>query len=120
MKRDMNIIRQILLKLEESETGYAPDPIEIDGYSQTQIGYHTLLLIEAGLVDGEEVTGDGDEGPVGAASRLTWDGHEFLDAAREPRRWQEARNLIDRIGGASIQVWINVLTKIVTKNLDLN
>ena len=120
MKRDMDLVRKILLAIEASPTGWAPRNPSIEGYNEWQIGYHTVLLVESGLVEGENVTGAGDQSPVAIATRLTWAGHDFLDAAREPNRWEQARQAIAKIGGASIQVWIGVLTKIMTNNLGLD
>jgi hypothetical protein len=117
MKRDMDLVREILLAVEGNPSGYMPCELKIDGYSEETIAYHTCLLKEADLIDGEE-----SECPAGRQvipSRLTWAGHEFLDASKEPSRWKEAREAIGKIGGASLTVWTAVLTQIVLKNLSL-
>lgn len=46
MQRDMELIRKILMVIEQAPTGYAPE-LEIEGYSSTQVGYHAYLLIDA-------------------------------------------------------------------------
>jgi hypothetical protein len=74
---------------------------------------------EAGLVNAIDVTHLGSPGPEALISSLTWQGHEFLDAAREPSRWQQAKAIVAKAGEASIQVWIAVLTDLVKKNLGL-
>ncbi len=101
MKRDMDLIRKILLAIEAEEGGYASYPLEIEGYSDTQVGYHAYLMIDAGLVDGtirdfcEDDEDEGEEGgpsaPWGRISHLTFAGHDFLDAARDETRWRKAR-----------------------------
>lgn len=103
MKRDWDVVRLILIKLEELPDSlstltyidfYADDRIkpdadltELDG----QVSYHMELLIEAGLVVG---TMD-DAVPLYAkefhASRLTWAGHEFLDAIRSDTLWNKTK-----------------------------
>jgi hypothetical protein len=32
-------------------------------------------------------------------SRLTWEGHEFLDAARDEKRWKKAMSTVKEKGG---------------------
>lgn len=117
MKRNMDLIRQILLAVEAHSSGYMPCELNIEDSSEEEIAYHTCLLKEAELIDGIESESRGGREVV--PIRLTWAGHEFLDASREPTRWQEAKEVIGRIGGASLTVWTTVLTQIVLKNLGL-
>jgi hypothetical protein len=118
MKRDMDLIRGMLLAIESDEHGFAPK-IEIPGYTQEQIGYHAVLLGEAGLVEIVDVTSMGSGSPEAMITRLTWAGHEFLDSARENQRWNQAKDMINKIGGASIQILISVLTDLAKKRLGL-
>ena len=76
------------------------------------------MLLEAGLVEGEESTELGSE-PSGFISRLTWEGHEFLESAKDSGRWREAKEAIGKVGGASLQVWSSVLTQLTLKGLGL-
>jgi hypothetical protein len=47
MERDMDLVRQILLRLEKrTDTG----PLQIDGYTAEQIGFHVWLMNDAGLI----------------------------------------------------------------------
>jgi hypothetical protein len=117
MTRDMDLVREILLAVERHPHGYAPEELQIEGYSSDQIGYHAYLMQQAGLVQGIEVTNLGSSGPDVHVLNLTWDGHEFLDAAREPKRWAQAKLLLHKAGGASFKVWTAVLTDLVKTNL---
>ncbi len=56
MKRDMALIRKMVLALEETPTGWAPDQLTFEGYTWEQIGYHAYLMIQAGLAKGSEIT----------------------------------------------------------------
>ena len=119
MKRDMDLIRAILLLVEVESSGYAPQNLEVEGYTQEEIGYHISLLGEAGLAVVHDVTDFGSKSPTGKIIRLTWAGHEFLDAARERTTWNQAKDAINKVGGATLQVWIAVLTAYVTKKLGI-
>ena len=119
MKRDMDLIRQMLLALEAHPHGFAPDKIEIDGYTQEEIGYHAYLLGQAGLAEVVNITCNESDSPEALVRKLTWAGHEFLDSAREKETWNQAKDLINKIGGATMQIWVAVLTKIIEKKLNL-
>ena len=93
MKRDMELIRLQLMQVEGEEPG--PD---LSAYTEEQQVYHMALLIEAGLVDGD-VTNNADGFPVTTtAIRLTWNGHEFLDAARNETSWHKTTKKIKSEG----------------------
>ncbi len=109
MKRDMDLVRNILLAIEADPTGYPPEELEIEGYTKDQIGYHMLIMIEAGLLEGQEVTPMGASCPVGIPTRMTWHGHEFLDACRDVTRWNKAKAIVAKIGGATIEVFKQIL-----------
>lgn len=84
MKRDMELIRAILLHLENGEGSSLPKQ-----YTEEVVAYHIGLCIEANLVHGK-IMEDQDGDICGAAMwRLTWEGHEFLDAARNTGVWDK-------------------------------
>ena len=119
MKRDMDLIRAMLLKVEADPHGFAPVRIEIPNHSQEEVQYHAFLLGEAGLAQVTDVTANGSDSPAALIVRLTWQGHEFLDAAREDDSWKTAKDTIGKIGGATLQIWIAVLTRLIEKKLGL-
>ena len=55
MKREMELIRKIALAVEEEPTGFARENPVIDGYTEEQIAYHVYLMLEAGLVRGDDL-----------------------------------------------------------------
>jgi hypothetical protein len=118
MKRDMDLIRQILLTVEAHPSGFAPQ-IEIDGYTQEEINYHAFLLGEAGLAKVNNVTHMGSKSPEAIIVNLTWEGHEFLDSARENRIWNLTKDAIGKLGGASIQIWTALLIAQAKKELHI-
>lgn len=113
----MDLVRDILLAIERQQDGWAPETIEVPEYSEEQIGYHVLIMIEGGLVNGQDVTTMGAS-PTGSAARLTWQGHEFLDAARESKRWGVTKKIPAKLDGAPLKVFAYVLTKLATDAID--
>ncbi len=115
MKRDMNLIRLLLLETE----GEDPKP-DLSGYTEDQRIYHSALLIEAGLIDG--VIRKGANGfPNGTVRvRLTWGGHEFLDAARNDTIWHKAGERIKKSGvDVTISLMKEILNQILKQSLGL-
>lgn len=109
MKRDMNLIRLLLLETE----GQAPKP-DLSNYSEKQQVYHTALLIDAGLVDGIAIKDSSGEIQATNVYRLTWAGHEFLDAARNETVWQKTQENIKKTG---VDVTISILKDLLTQTL---
>jgi hypothetical protein len=109
MKRDLELIRKMVLAIEDAPSGWAPD-LKVEGYSDAQVGYHAYLLIDAGLAKGEDASTMGSEAPEGFISCLTWAGHEFADAARDETRWKKAMGVVQEKGGT---VTIGVLTQLL-------
>jgi len=91
MKRDMDLVRKILLALEAYEHGYAPSSgFMIRGYDGDVIEYHLRIMKQGDLIGGETVTAHGDTSPMW----LTWQGHEFLDAVRDDEIWSGVNRLL--------------------------
>jgi len=91
MKRDLDLVRKILLAMEAEAHGFAPAPFTIPGYDQEVIGHHVLLMIEGRLITGVAITAQGDGSPTALPGSITWTGHEFLDATRTDRVWTKIK-----------------------------
>lgn len=98
MKRDMELIRQILLLVEEYPEPDGAILPAIDGYSQQEIAYHVKLLADASLIEARDFSAGDNCHWV--ARHLTWQGHEFLDAARHDTIWGKAKKMIQDQGGS--------------------
>jgi hypothetical protein len=99
MKRDMDLVRQILLEMER-RSSYVEQlkPITIEGRSDEEVSYHIMLLHEAGLMEASGMTGGGRLHWI--PQSLTWEGHEFLDAARDDTRWNKMKVMVKEKAGA--------------------
>jgi hypothetical protein len=95
----MDLVRSILLELEKETYGGTPVSIAIKDHSNEEIVYHVMLLSEAGLIEALELGfGEINWMPI----RLTWAGHEFLEAARDEKRWKKALKTMDTKGGGVV------------------
>lgn len=93
MKRNLDLVRDILRHMEAQEHGFS-GRIQIDGYSDDQVGYHIYLMKQAGLLEAEKNTTVLDKSPSALPLNLTWDGHDFLDASRSESTWAKAKEKV--------------------------
>ena len=93
MKRDIELVRNLLLRSETSD-----HQVSIDDPLET---YHVRIMIDAGLIEGrisQEITSDAPRHSY--IHNLTWAGHDFLDAARNETVWHTAKEKILKPGGS--------------------
>jgi hypothetical protein len=92
----MQLIRRILFEIEKAPSIDIYQDVEFPEVSANDVYYHLLLLQEAGLIEAISA------GHTIHPRRLTWDGHEFLDAARDDTRWHKTVSLVQNKAGALI------------------
>lgn len=112
MKRDADLVREILLQIEASSSDDDLSELGIEGYSSEQVSYHLSILHEAGLIAAIDNSSYG-EGEAWIPTRLTWHGHEFLDAARDEERWSTVKGAMSKTGGMLMSVAEQLLIELV-------
>jgi hypothetical protein len=90
MKRDMDLVRQILQAVENHDTVNRRPVVEIEGRSREEVSYHVMIMAQAGLLDAVD-SSDMHNGLIWKVRSLTWAGHEFLDAVRSETVWNEVK-----------------------------
>jgi len=120
LTRDMDLIRELLLKLESLPARPGDvfvlsgddSEVEVDGYSADQITYHLDLLREAGLIESP-----GSQPMLGVTfERLSWRGHDFLDSVRNPETWTRTKEGARKIGSWSFGL-LSDMAKAYAKHL---
>ena len=91
MKRDMDLFRALLLEIEKLPANGKWTGIEVEGYSPEEVAYHIRLAQDAGFIIAKFLV---DEADIFMVERLTYTGHEFLDAARQDTLWQKAKEIV--------------------------
>lgn len=96
MKRDLDLVREILLWMEAQSEGRNCNTwaFDIPERTQKEIGYHAYLMHQAGLIIAYDGTYQSDDTPNWIPLMLTWDGHEFIDAAKDSGIWEKAKKNI--------------------------
>jgi len=110
MKRDLDLIRRILLALEDEK------PDSLTGENQELVSYHIQLLLDAEYVQGM-VIWDRETKPQGyVVQRITMSGYDYLDSVRDPKVWKETKNLLEKVGGsAALEVVKDVSAKVIAE-----
>lgn len=120
MKRDLDLVRAILLEIEEA----GGPPIQLSDvrakWGQDAVNEHVRLLIGAGIIEGLVSKKTGRGIPQARPFRITWEGHDWLDAAREPTRWEKAKATASKAGGAvTFEVMKQILVQLAEKQVGL-
>lgn len=94
MKRNMDLCRLILFKIEEEYVSTALYNLKITGYSDEEVAYHCKLLFENKLISNyKDIYADNRLYSFGVGS-LTWKGHDFIDKIREDTVWNRTKEVI--------------------------
>ena len=113
MKRDMDLVRRILLALEAEPSPWGSEEFDVDGYDPATVNYHVMLMEGAGLINAHDQSNEALEVFMWHPVSLTWEGHEFLEASREEGRWSNAKALVkEKSGGLSFELLKDLLLQL--------
>jgi hypothetical protein len=115
MKLDKELVRKILLQVEES-----PDPmgwidLSIPEHTELEVAYHVQILDEAGFIEAHDLTTM--DGYDWRPKRLTYEGHEFLDTVRDNEIWRCTKETAKSAGVASIKTLFEIGKSIAKQKL---
>lgn len=107
MKRDMDLIRDLLLKIEDEENKARSSELigDSDEAEKNRINNHIRLLYDAGFIKGIVST------PLSGRWRiqeieLTWQGHDLASTIRDPEIWSQTKDAAKTAGTGAIDfVW---------------
>jgi hypothetical protein len=119
MKRDMDLIRNMLMDLEDGGKRAREGLDTNDKEAKAAFGYHAYLLADAGLIYATNASVDQNPLPRYVPLYLTWAGHEFLDAARDDGRWNKAKAIGVGAGGFAVSVMKELLLSLMKQQVGL-
>ncbi|MBC1525469.1 DUF2513 domain-containing protein [Listeria booriae] len=129
MRINQDCIRDILLYIENltlSEMQHGIESEELsevemltEKYSKDDIVYSLIQLIDAGYLEGETYEYVYDPTSV-RVDKITWEGHEFIDATRSETVWLKTKEKVSKlIGETSLAVLTQVATAVSKQLLGL-
>ena len=111
MKRDLDLIRQILLNAEEDRYPHGK-AVHLDGVPERICALHAALIFEANLAEGRLIKTDAAGITSASIDRLTSAGHDFCDGIRHDTIWNKAKEHVIKPGasyGLSVLVeWVKI------------
>jgi hypothetical protein len=125
MKRDMDLIRELLLKLEALDipagavrplSPYNP-AMAVDGFTPEDIGRHLAMLVSGEFI---ETAGSRPFGADGSLifRQISWQGHDFLDSVRDPKIWEETKKGAEAAGGFTVDLLKDLAKGLVKKQIE--
>jgi hypothetical protein len=122
MRRDMDLIRDLMLALEappESPGGVhqlipGEGAVAIDAYSKDEVAYHLQLIEEAGLIR----TFNASFGGEVLFDRLSWAGHDFIDSVRSPEVWAKTKKGAEVAGGFTVDLLKDLAKGLIKKQIE--
>ena len=120
MKRDMDMIRDIMLQLRDASGPISGEQLLPNHEDRALVHYHTWLIIDAGLAEGTVADCMGGSCFV-SVRRLTWQGQDFLAAASDRTTWEEAvRRIKATTGEVTFQVLVKVLSEVALNTIGVH
>src|SRR3546814_15693002 len=105
MKRDMDLVREILLAIEKHPEPTVWGYLEIEGFELGPINAHLHLLDEAGYI--RAAAAQDANTPYGYMMQdasLTWAGYEFLETIRDTEIWRLTKTGAEKVGSWGISM----------------
>jgi hypothetical protein len=92
----------------------------VDGVDEATVAKHIEFLEDAGFVEANLLRTETEGAIRGQVKRITWQGHEFLEAARSNSIWAKAKaEIATKAGSVPLELMHRLLLKISARALDL-
>lgn len=118
MKRDMDLIRELLLEIEENQTA-SDFSYEINAnlnFDANTVYQHLKLLRDGGMIDGEDSLSQDRSSKI-IVLGITWSGHDFIDSVRDPEIWRRTKEGALAAGGFTVELLTELAKGYVKKIL---
>jgi hypothetical protein len=109
MKLDMDLLRAVLIYVEENATRVHSDldDIRVEGWTGEEVAYHVVLAAGDDLIKASIGQLPDEVDPVivhtsYSVHRLTMRGHDFLGTIREPSNWDAVKAGTRKIGAVTV------------------
>lgn len=100
MKRDLELIRKILFKIEDAtDRDLTICDLSSDPQEFSIISFHIELLLDAKFIVAKRLRFIGKAYPDFYIQRLTNDGCDYLDSIRDNKVWTKTKEKLKAVGG---------------------
>lgn len=121
MRRNMELLRTIMLRVEEEHTdpnqllSYENFETEliIDGSTPAEVEYHFRLLVSSGMFEIPRSSGG-----MYILRGLTNKGHDFVDSVRDETIWRLTKGGLEKAGGFTVDTITAIAKGFLRKQLE--
>ena len=117
MKRDMDLIRDILLQIEEDNEFNEEQSVSTENLSEQNtriISAHCRLIKQAGYINKLTLASGG----YILAGELTNKGYDFVDTIRDEKIWRKTKQAADAAGGFSVHLLSRLAIGFLEKKIE--
>lgn len=114
MKLNPDCFRDILIAVEKLPVDNKSLGLDVPGYSVEEIFYHLHMIDDAGYIVMKFIPVSGDP-YMFHIDRLTYQGHEFLEASRDNDAWDHVKSIMAKGGSFVLDVAQAILTDYLKK-----
>ena len=126
MKRDLDLIREIMLVLEDKmEYGKNFKSTQLIGimqdkiFSAEKLAYHVGLLVENDFIKAKEYKYQSGEPTDYLINTITSQGQDFIDTIRQDTTWNKIKEKVSNIGGYSLSLFIDIGKEYLKKQISI-
>ena len=126
MKKDLDLIRQIMLTLEENmeygknfQSAQLIEVMKDATLSAEKLAYHIGLLVESDFIrakDHKYLSGEPTDYQI---YTITSQGHDFIDTIRQDTTWNKIKEKAYDIGGFSLSLLVDIGKEYLKKQIGL-
>ena len=115
MKRDLDLIREIMLVLEDKmeydknfQSAHLIEVIQDKTLSAEKLAYHVGLLVENDFIKAKEYKYQSGEPTDYLINTITSQGQDFIDTIRQDTTWNKIKEKAYEIGGYSLPLLADI------------
>ena len=126
MRRDLDLIREIMLVLEDKmeygknfKSTQLIEVIQDKTLSAEKLAYHVGLLVENDFIKEKEYKYQSGEPTDYLINTITSQGQDFIDTIRQDTTWNKIKEKVSNIGGYSLSLFIDIGKEYLKKQISI-
>ena len=126
MKRDLDLIREIMLVLEDKmeygknfQSTHLIEVMQDKTLSVEKLAYHLGLLVESDFLKAKEYKYLSGEPTDYLINTITSQGQDFIDTIRDDTTWNKIKEKASSIGGFTLPLLVDIGTEYLKKQIGI-
>lgn len=105
MKRDMDLVRHVLVTVEDADSQVEYGELVTTAWDMQMVAYHVEIMYQYGLLDATAIKEANGGVTRGFVNGLTWAGQDYLDAIRNDAVWERTKRIVrDTLGSTTMDI----------------